>query len=58
MRGVTFRYLRLFLNFKFQLTRLMRGVTDFIIISGRSAEFLLTRLMRGVTTTAAVLHLT
>ena len=33
----------------FQLTRLMRGVTDFNIINSESVEFQLTRLMRGVT---------
>ena len=38
------------LSAKFQLTRLMRGVTEMLYLSDMTIIFQLTRLMRGVTT--------
>ena len=50
MRGVTGLFLlRLRSTCKFQLTRLMRGVTTAKHRESRTAQFQLTRLMRGVT---------
>ena len=50
MRGVTVMRFYMFINLtKFQLTRLMRGVTIAIAVFDVLSEFQLTRLMRGVT---------
>ena len=50
MRGVTSVLEQFYYSRKFQLTRLMRGVTTESAFSARRFfEFQLTRLMRGVT---------
>ena len=49
MRGVTW-YSGIFSEYpSFQLTRLMRGVTDHVVGDPEEQKFQLTRLMRGVT---------